>query len=351
MPETAPRTPVCHIFLGRFVRGLAAMVCLTAVLHAERGRAGGPLWVTKLIHALPRSNQEAADAHAASKNSCIQAPAGDPHEVNGFEGETVYDVTVKEDGQPVAKKLKYDFCRINVLSIGLGLRPEDENDLPAVSKSRILSKVGKNYILIQVRVHRDRETGATYLYYKPFAAVGWFDKGAECQEFEPLMETSVRDTRGLGLWTRPGAKPSAEGMRTLVLLNKDKMRNPQPDGTNKDVLDYEFVFIRAKINGDDVQLHTFVTSEDRTNLNYMNPWGVEDLQSCSLVQTIYFTEYTAAKQSPSAKVTRHVKINSRLRLPVAQLDEFTKSQGLSGDAWDNLDTVLDAVIEGKLAAK
>ncbi len=335
----------------RWARMGGGLACLMAALAATPGRAAGPLWVTKLITALPRTEEELAAAHTGSKNSCIQVPAGDPHEVKQFEGETVYDVTVKENGQAVAKKLEYGFSRLNVLSIGLGLLPEDEADLPAVSKNRILSKVGTNYILIQIRVHRERETGNTYLYYKPFAAVGAFGKGPECQEFEPLMETSVRDTRGLGLWSRPGQKPSAEGMRTLVLLNKDKMRYPQPDGTNKDVVDYEFVFIRARLDGDEATLHTFVTSDDRAFLHYMNPWGAEDLKSCSLVHTIYFTEYTAAKQSPSAKVTKHVKINSRARIPAAQLHEFAAAQGWSGDGWDNLEPILDAVIDGKLTAK
>lgn len=348
MPESTANVPrTSPIFVAR---QWAAFCGLAVALLPSPAWAAGPLWVTKLIHQLPRSEEELAAAHTASKNSCIQVPAGDPHEITDFSGETVYDVTVKENGQPVAKKLDYAFSRRNVLSIGLGLLPEDENDLPSVSKNRILSKVGASYILVQVRVHRERETGHTYLYYKPFAAVGAFGKGEECQEFEPLMETSVRDTRGLGLWSKPGTKPSAEGMRTLVLLNKDKMRYPQPDGTNKDVADYEFVFIRARVNGDDVQLHVFVTADDRANLHYMNPWGTDKLDSCSLVHTIYFTEYTAAKQSPSAKVTKHVKINSQKQIAVVKLNEFANAQGWQGDAWDNLEGILDAVIDGKLAA-
>lgn len=347
MPCSATTFRYAQIFAAQLVRVTAGGLLAGLVLVGS-AQAAGPLWVTKLLHQLPRTEEEFAAAHAGSKNSCIQVPAGDRHEVPAYAEQTVYDVTVKENGQSVPKKLKYDFGRFNVLSIGLTLRPEDEADLPSVSKARILSKVGTNYILIQVRAHRDAETGHAYLYYKPFAAVGAFGKGDEAQEFEPLMETSVRDTRALGLWSKPGTKPSAESMRTLVILNKDLMRYEQPDGSHKDLVDFEFVFVRARIEGEDVKLHTFVTSHDRAHLHYMHPWAAENLEACSLVHKIYFTEYTAAKQSPSAKVTREVRINSRAQWPVEQLNKFAASQGWSGGLWDNLDGVLDAAIDGKL---
>lgn len=326
-------------------------VSLLALLFgsATPARAAGPLWVTKLVHEIPRTDDECAAAHAASKSSCIQVPAGDPHELTGFAGETTYEVTVKEDGQAVPKKLAYDFDRLNILSIGLKLRPEDEPLLPSVSKGRILGKVGLNYILIQLRVHRDREHGNIYFYYKPFAAVGNYATPGEAQNFEPLMEDSVRETRGLGLWCQAGTKPSAEQMRTFVALNKDTMRHQLDGGAHEDKTDYELVLARLRVVGDRPEVHTFVSADDRKQLHYMQPARPPaETAGCSLAHTIFFTQYTAAKQSPSAKVTFHVDINSRGGATMEELDQYAASAGWTGDAFDNLSDTLDALIDGKI---
>src|SRR5690606_30413680 len=130
-----------------------------------------------------------------------------------FAGKTEYDITVREGGEAVAKKLPYEYSRLGVISYGLELEPADEANLPTVSRGRILSKVNGNYISIQLRLQRDPATGNVYLYYKPFAAIGAY--GADTtQEFAALMEDSVRNCRGVGLWVAKGEKPSAEAFRT-----------------------------------------------------------------------------------------------------------------------------------------
>jgi hypothetical protein len=66
---------------------------------------------------------------------------------------------------------------------------------------------------------------------------------------------------------------------------------------------------------------------------------------------MYFTEYSAAKQSPSAKALRKTIFNSQASFTLSQLDEYAASAGWEGDALDNLSATLDAIIDGKLTSK
>ncbi|MBX3413131.1 MAG: hypothetical protein KF708_10620 [Pirellulales bacterium] len=331
---------------------VARRVCwflLVLLLSAPAQAADTPLWVAKTITKLPRTHEELAAAHAASKAASIQVAVGDPLEIEDFAGKTEYDVTVTEKGKKVAKKLPYDYSRLGVVSYGMQLTPEDQEKLPSVSKSRILSRVGGNYISIQLRVHRDQSTGHVYLYYKPFAAIGTYGQPG-AQEFAALMEDSVRDCRGLGLFVGPGEKPSAEAFRTFVGINRDTLAKPNPTGGDP-ILEphYELFFVRARVNGDQVELHSFNTSEYMTRLNYLRPYkSPETLAESDIDSTIFFTAYTAAKQSPSAKAAWQIDIRPRSYFEIAQLDEFAKSQGMQGDFLDNLTAVLDAIIDGKV---
>lgn len=328
---------------------LAALLCLASTAIA---RAESPIWITKLCPRVPITHEALAAAHAESKNSCIQVPTGDPLEVTGFAGITEYGVTLLENGQRVAKQLPYDFSRLSAVSIGMQLLPPDQEQLPSVSKQRILKRVDGNYIIVQVRVHRDRASGQVYLYYKPFAAIGGFNETAAL-EFAPLMEDSVREVRSLGLFLRPGQTPTADQLRTLVAVSRDTILLTEPDGSGepKPREHYELMFVRARVEGEAVTLHTFVTNEFRTIVNYLRPYETPTSSDrCDLRNTIYFTEYTAAKQSPSKKVTRDVRILSRSRYALSALDEYAHQQGWSGDALENLTETLDAIIDQRVPA-
>lgn len=301
--------------------------------------------MAKVLSELPRGEAAIAEAHEKSRDAAVQIAAGDPLEVTNFEGKTSYSVTIAGK----KRELPYTYSRLGALTYGMQLTPEDEANLPSVSKSRILSKVNGNYISLQLRVQRDESTGNVYLYYKPFALVGAYDNQERSQEFSPLMEDSVRDVRGIGLFVKPGTTPSAEAFRTFVAINKNTIT--VDNGSEEPALEphYEFFFGRLRVDGDDVQLHVFGTTEYRQKLNYLNAYRAPATrEECTMLSTIFFTDYTLAKQSPSAKAAREVLINRQAQVSLDQANEYAMSQGLEGDAWDNLTEILDAMIDGQL---
>ncbi|MCA9102462.1 MAG: hypothetical protein KDA63_14975 [Planctomycetales bacterium] len=325
---------------------------LVATLGLGSAVAWGDTWPVRVIREVPLTTEAIAAAHAQSKNACHQVAVGDPMQIADFAGEAVYTVPVKKDGKVTSVKLPFRYSRLGVLTFGMQLQPSDQARLPAVSKSEILDRIASNYISIQVRVQRDAETGAVYLHYQPFAAVGMYQNPGKTDEFQPLMEDSVRDVRSLGLFFPDGSKPSAEAFRTLVAVSKSTVA---VDGSSPDDPDpateteYELIFVRARIDGDDVQLHSFTTGNDRTVLRYLPPYvDPATADDCNVTSTIFFTEYTAAKQSPSAKVNRSTVVNSQANFTMEQLNAFAAEQGWQGDAMANLTATLDAIIDGKI---
>lgn len=330
---------------------LAATLLVLGVLLSSPGLAWAQsvIWVAKTVSSLPRTEEELAEAHAQSKAASLQVPVGDPLQLPDFKGHTEYDITVRKDGAAVTKKLPYDYCRLGAISYGMQLTADDQANLPSVSKGRIMTKVDGNYISVQMRVQREPETGAIYLYYKPFAAVGAYGESTT-QEFAPLIEDSVRNARGLGLWVKSGTPASAEAFRTFVGISLDTLSNADPAGGPDQLAPhYELFFVRARVEGDQVALHTFTTNEYRTRLNYLPPYqDPATREDCNVVSTIYFTEYTAAKQSPSAKAARQIDIHARSSFAMEELDAYAAAEGWTGDALDNLTELLDAIIDGKL---
>jgi hypothetical protein len=308
--------------------------------------AAGPRWVTQLVRKLPRDVEEVERAFETSRNASIQVSVGEPMEICDLSQETVFDVTVggKKD------KLKFQFGRVGALTFGLEVSPADQLNLPAVSKGRIMKRVTENYISIQVRPQRDVQTGAIYLYYKPFAAIGSYLE-PDTQEFSPLMEDSVRDFRGLGLFVPPEAPINAENLRTFVGVNKTMITDEKDPDAPKPALfpNYEFVFVRARIEGEKVELHSFLTNEHRRVLHYLKPYvPPRSPDECSIKSVLLFTAYSVAKQSPSAKAIRRAFTHSRASYALDELNAYAAAQHWQGDALDNLTALLDAIIDGKL---
>lgn len=334
------------------MRAFPAIFSLAALLlaPAEAARGADTVWFAKMLRKVPVGDAELAVAHTKSLNSSVQIAAGEPLSEDNFAGRVSHDVNVMEAGKQVRKTLHFDYSRVPVASYGMQLRPQDEANLPTVSKSRILRKVNGNYISLQVRVLRDRTSGAIYLYYKPYAAIGAYDGDSLAQEFASLMEDSMRDVRGLGLFCKEGTKPSAEAFRTFVAVTRNtKMTEPSGGGEPEFKTNYELIFVRARVAGEQVALHCFGTSDERTKVHYIQPYHVPTApDQCSMKSLIFFTEYTLAKQSPSKKALLEVTFNTRSSVPMTALDDYTKSQGLSETAFDNLNEALDALIDGKI---
>ncbi len=308
-----------------------------------------PPLVARLLDRVPRTEIELTAAHAASVADAVQVAAGDPLEEAGFSGRTVSAVLIDEAGQPMTRQIEFDYSRLAVTSIAMHLLPGDQERLPVVSRQRIVKRVDENYLVIQVRVQRDA-AGQVYLHHRPIAAVGKY--GADdAQEFAPLMESSVQDVRGIGLWVPPGSKLGAESLRTMVAINRDVyLTTPAAGEPAVARPHYELMFVRARFDGLQPVLHCFVTNENRERLNYLRGYQPPLREAdCDLRNTIYFTEYTQAKQSPSKKVTREVRIMARASYLMSDLDRWSTAQGWSGSALDNLTALLDAVIDGSVA--
>jgi hypothetical protein len=322
---------------------------LAVALGARDSRGASPVLVAKILREIPRTEEQLAEAHRNSRAASLQISVGQPLEVHGFSRETYYDVTVRENGSAIKRKIRFEFSRLGIMTYGMEIDPADQLELPLVSKRRILRRVNGNYISIQLRVQRDPQSGAVYLYYKPFAAVGSYRAGGT-QEFATLMEDSVRDLRGVGLFVKNGAPVTAESLRTFVAVNKNIMAlKNSANGRVELKPHYELLFVRARIAGDQIALHAFGTDEYRTRLHYLKPYevpaGVDDT---TIKSTIFFTQYTAAKQSPTDKAARRVRIGSRSSFALSHLDDFAAAQGFEGGALGNVTEVLDAIIDGQI---
>lgn len=327
-------------------RLLVASMLLAGAVMPSWAPAAAPQWVAQLLRRVPRTQEELRLEFEKSKNSSIQVGVDEPMETLDFTGETSYDVTVGGKKE----SLKFAFSRLPVLSYGMEVLPQDQVNLPSVSKNRILTRVGGDYISMQMRVHRDLTSGAVYLYYKPFAAVGAY-AGGNSQEFAPLMEGSVRDVRGLGLFVKPGTPIDAEALRTFVACNKTVIvEEGHEDEENPPTKPhYELQLVRLRMDGDQPVLHTFVTNEYGQRIQYLKPYRTPTQRDeCDLISVMYFTEYSAAKQSPSAKALRRTIFNAQSSYTLSQLDEHAASAGWEGDALDNLSATLDAIIDGKV---
>ena len=334
------------------VLGLLAAVAFGAwpALPGYGAEGNKPIWIAQLVRRIPRTHEELAKAHAKSRHASIQVPIGQSIEIRDFAGRTTYDVVVRRDGKKQKQKLNYEFSRLGVLTYGMNLLPEDRASLPVVSKNRILDRVDGNYIAISVRVQREPTSGAVYLYYKPFAAVGHYHRKGT-QEFSALMEDSVRDMRGIGLFVPKGTPISAETLRTFVAINKNVVE-VKDEESGQMVLKphYELLFVRARVDdAGHVALHAFGTNKHRQQLNYLKPFTLpRSRDECTIESTIFFTKYTAAKQSPAEKAARKLELRARQRFAMSELDAYVAQQGLEGDALDHLTRVLDDIIDGKI---
>src|SRR5262249_45801501 len=118
------------------------------------------------------------------------------------------------------------------------------------------------------------------------------------------------------------------------------------------------VFIRAReseTNKDEAEprviLHTFATSDQRTRLQYFKQFEIPaKADECSIKSTIYFTEFSFGL-IPAAKATRKISTQTRTSFALADLDKFAAEQHLDGAALDNMTEILDAIIDGKVAAQ
>ncbi len=221
----------------RFFTAILLFVAPLTVAWAE-----SPVWVTKLIHRVPRTMAEVAEAHAQCKNSAVRIPAGSPLVVDGFSERIAYDVTLAGDDRQGTRSLLFGALRLGTLAFGLDMTKSDQKNLPLLSSSIIMSHINGTYVSVQVRVHRELPAGPPYLHYRPLAAMGAYGKPSRSTDFEELVEESIDNVRGLGLFVKEGAPLSAESLRTLVIANKCRVAKPDAATGQTRILPYYDLF-------------------------------------------------------------------------------------------------------------
>lgn len=327
---------------------VSAIVCLVA--HGATAWADAPLWVTRTLHRVPRTEAEVAAAHSQSDYACAKLPSGSPMEIDDFTSRITYDVEVNQNGRQTVQAIPFSASRLGALSFGLDMSKADQRNLPLLSSSIIMGHINGTYVSIQARVHRELPDGKPYLHYRPLAAMGTYGKPKKSTALEDLAQESVDNVRGLGLFVKEGQPLSAEALRTLVVANKCTVAKVDAaSGDTRLIPYYDLFFVRARVDGDKVTLHSFATKDELSKLCYVRPYEPPgDSTECGVTSTIYFTEYAYAAQYPTAQAARACRYNSQAEFTMAELDRYAAASGWKGDALDNLTELLDAIIDGRV---
>jgi hypothetical protein len=387
-------------------------LAIVAALAPVTARAEPPIYVTKLLYRVPRTEQEVALGHEQSRVAALQLAGGSPLETGDEVQRVWYDVVLAggkdHDGTPdggpldrekprgsgnstLERSLPYDYTRRGVLCFGTRMSARDQADLPLLTSAAILDRINTNYVSLHVRVHRDVAGGEPYLHYRPEVAVGVYGQPDASIAFAALQQNALRDVRALGLFVKRGEPLSPSRLRTLVIANKGQLvLEDTTTGTIDVGPSLELMFIRARphvaaadtkstvvaaagsgengaaggkaraggkagaatrneVGSCELDLHAFATSGDRRRLHYLKPFAIpEKLGDCSIQSTVRITEYLLAGQYPSARAARQIHFSAIASLPIERLDQYAAAEGWSGDALDNLTEILDAIIDGKI---
>jgi hypothetical protein len=313
--------------------------------------------LTRIIRHIPRTDAELAVLHErCADQGCEPIEDGLPLEVVGFNEPVAHHRSSVSAGSPRATVL--ESSRRGVLSFGLDMAPDDQQQLPLLSGGKILEYVDRTYIAVQVRVERDTPSGEPFLHFQPTAVQGDYANRRTATPFTPMMRECVSQVRGLGLYLKPGQTAKAENLRTLVashrsLADDARQAELEAKGISGREQHFELLCVRARVGGQSterqVTLHTFVTTEDRTRLRYLPAYRMPSKAAdCSVKSTIYFTSYGFANLYPAAKSTRRIEVNAQTSFAMADLDRYASSQGWEAGALANLTEVLDAIIDGRI---
>ncbi|HEX4129546.1 MAG TPA: hypothetical protein VHZ24_05845 [Pirellulales bacterium] len=334
---------------------VATLIAVVGLACASSAAAENDALVAGIIRRVPRTTEEVAAAHEKStENACQPVDAKLPLEMSGFDDHVTYEVqSTAADGRRTAQTMEFDVSRRTALAAGACMTPADQENLPLVSGSTILHCVNDFYIAVQLRVHRRTPNGVPHLFYRPFGAVASYADPQRTQAFVDLVRNSISEFRSLGLFLKPDEQPTAEALRTLVLVNKNVLVTSKPGVDPPQTRPaYEYMFVRARPNDaapGDLRLYTFLSSNGRQRLHYLGQYETpKTVDDCGVKTTIIFTEYGFGGLHPISRASRSTEIHGEASYPMSELDALAKRQAWRGDALDNLTETLDAVIDGKV---
>lgn len=299
----------------------------------------------KIIRALPSSRIELEDAHRRSSvDACEPLAAGLPLET------TSYAPYITDRDRMESKRFgPVSAIRRAIFSVGLTILPSDRATLPMISRGSIVDYLDKHYVIIEVRIRRDLLDRELYFHHRPIAVTALFRGSRLSQKFEPVVTNSMRAFHSLGIYSKSQEKLQPKDLRTLVLLFKNTIAGAQSNSKEQ----YEFAFVRGRpsSNPDQLEIHTFVTTEQRTKLMYVNSFLPPTRpQACGILGNVVITDFDSTGLYPRDSSTRSYRIDQKASYDLAQLDQHCKSNKLEGSAFGNLDYVLDAIIDQKIAA-
>ncbi len=307
----------------------------------------------QIISKLPSTDRDVAAAFDRSRgNACEIIPAGESLEIQSFMSTlTERDRLESTSSRPLASS------RRDLFSVGLELEAKDRDALPALSRGSIVDYLAANYVSVQARVRRDLLDRKLYFHHRPLALTAQFRGSKLTQSFEPLVSASISEFHSLGLFVPADQRlKKPEHFRTIVLLFHAEMLQGGLGSRNRDAIEY--VFIRGRDSGttlavaSQLETHIFVTTENRTRLEYLRPASRPVSPSrCSILGRIAVTDFDSTGLYPKASATRSYRLDTRTTYEQAHLEKYCLDQQLSGGMSENLVVVLDAIIDGQLEDK
>jgi hypothetical protein len=298
----------------------------------------------KTIAVLPANSDEIRNLHDQAKGYAAELLAeNEPFEIKSFT-----PFITKNDQLEMERKLPNASSRRHAFSVGLEMLNDDKKDLPRLSSEQILAYLRTHFVSIQARIYREPVSRSLYLGPRCFAATHAFQDFTLSKAFFPTVAESVNNFRSLGLLVQKREAPTPSNLRTLVLVHKNHLSvEGGPSSTAK--TNFEYLFIRGQdARQDELKLHSFATSDERTKLNWLKPGNSPTRSSdCSIRGAIRFTEFSNQGLYPKSAVVRRSLISGLKTLPWEFVDKFSRKT--SGQpALENIPRVLDAIISGEL---
>lgn len=301
----------------------------------------------KTISRLPESQGEIERLFSrTASDACELLPKGEPIEINGF----LSSLTTRD--RLSSKERSLPSGRRSLFTVGLQFESSDRAALPALSGAKIAAYIDEKFVAIQCRVRKDYLDRKLYYHHRPMALTTHYSGSKITDAFEPVVSHSVKDFHGIGLFVKEPGVLKAEKLRTMVMIFKNRMLR---GGSTRPIDQFEFAFVRGREGKtpDALQQHVFVTSNNRAQLNYLRPYSPPRSETaCGILGKIAITKYDdATGLYPVICATRSFRLNASWTMPMETVNAYCTQQKLTGGIANNLDTVLDAVIAGKLIAK
>ncbi|MDB5348567.1 MAG: hypothetical protein JWP89_6944 [Schlesneria sp.] len=247
------------------------------------------------------------------------------------------EIEAKKKGLPNAS------TRRHVLSVGLEMMTDDQKQLPMLSRNQILGYLKEHFVSIQARVYRDPISRGLYLGPRCLAATRSMRSSNLTLSFTGTVAESVGNIRSFGLLLPERTPPTPSNLRTLVLVHRNQLQGAVPK-TN-----YEYLFIRAHASGpDQLELHAFATSDERTKLHWLNPAMNPKLPSdCSVRGAVAFTEYSQQGLYPKNAVVRRTLTTGKKSFAWDSVEKHAR-ESFGRPAMDSITQILDAIIAGEI---